>query len=48
MSENSLKRKEKKGKIRSFEVEEFGKVFIIFEAKTKKGNWYRKGRIRIK
>lgn len=48
MSVNSWKRQEKKGKMRSYEIEEFGMIFIVFEAKTKKGNWYRKGRIRIR
>ena len=47
MSENSLIRKEKKGNSRSFEVVEFGKKYIIFEKRTKRGKWIRAGRMRI-
>lgn len=47
MSENSLLRKEKKEKSRSFEIVEFGKKYIIFEKRTKRGKWIRSGRMRI-
>ena len=48
MSENSLTRKEKRGSSRSYETTEFGRKYIIFEKRTKKGKWIRAGRIQIK
>jgi hypothetical protein len=47
-NENSLLRKEKREKSRSYQIEEFGMTFIIFEKKTKRGKWIRSGRMRIK
>lgn len=48
MSENSLKRKEKRQSSRSYQLTEFGATYIIFEKRTKRGKWIRAGRIRIK
>lgn len=48
MSENSLRRSEKKGNSRSYQIEQFGGVYIIFEKRTKRGKWIVQGRIRIK
>jgi hypothetical protein len=47
-NENSLKRKEKRNKTRSFEETLFGATFIVFEKRTKKGKWVRTGRMRIR
>jgi len=46
--QNSWTRQEKKGKMRSFQETQFGATYIVFEAKTKRGEWKREGRIRIK
>ena len=48
MSENSLKRKEKRESSRSYELTELGQTYIIFEKRTKRGKWIRAGRVRIK
>lgn len=48
MSENSLTRKEKRQKSRSFQETKFGATYIVFEKKTKRGKWVRAGKIRIK
>ena len=48
MSQNSLKRAEKKGTVRSYQHEEFGKVYIRWEKRTKRGDWKPYGSMRIR
>lgn len=45
--QNSWTRQEKKEKMRSYEATEFGRKYIVFEKKTKRGKWVRSGRIQI-
>jgi len=47
MSENSLRRKEKRQNSRSYQIEQFGGVYIIFEKRTKRGKWIKTGQMRI-